>query len=179
MAKGAWIGLNVSYGGHFVAIGKVTSHAMLFDSNDPNRHFIMTGENWNVGPGLGGAYGVQVLLVTNCDDPSYIKTDSGTNLTLGLGANWAKVAQWAKNSKSMSRVARIISTGEKFSSHIPMSLEDVHQMIKNFSFLLSSAPYTNGCAPAFTGLDVPIPDSTLQLSLTWGFTNFRIERVQR
>jgi len=172
--KGLWIGINVLYGGHFVAIGKVSSSALLFSAENPNKYFHLVGESWNVGPGLGGGIGVQIMFVTNCDHLHLLRTNSGFDIAVAMGANWAKIASMAKHTKGLKHVAKIIEKGQSLPNFIKISPDDVSALANYFSSCFSASGYSTGSSPNITTFDIPIPNAQLQLSATWGFTNFRV-----
>lgn len=182
-----WFGLGINYGGHFFAIGRNAGHAWLVSADDYKKQFVMTHENWRLGPGLGGSWGLALVMIASLDHPTRMNSavSSGWDVTIGLGARWKEVIEKVQHAPTVKRlvdrlsasddVARIASNpATKRLLKIPM--EDWMSMKGRIKELVSATGMkTDSLTPTMTTIGVPVPYSALELSGYWEFGSFRVE----
>lgn len=190
-STGIWFGLGVNYGGHFFAIGTNAAHAWVFSLDDYHDNFLFTSEGWRLGPGLGGGYGVALVVITSLRNPSMFEThvSSGWGVELSLGSKWKEVAEHAKHYRVVQRIVETMekSKGLRKASQSPlvkralkMGPGDWDTLRKRISELVSVGGLkTDAALPQMATVGIPVPYSSLELSGYWEFRNYRVELVNR
>ena len=187
-----WMGLAVDYGGHFFAIGKHNMHAALYSIDHFHKNFILTGESWRIGPGLGGGIGLAFILITSLSDPRHMNSavGSGWDLQIAIGERWGALIHHIKHLEGYERIAEIVKKserGEKVAEHLlkhavklkPGEWWSLRGRAKELVSSLSLK--TDALTPQVFTMSIPLPylDAFMALEVSgyWQFTNYRTEVV--
>lgn len=189
VSSNVWFGFGVNYGGQFFLIGTNAAHGWMYSLDSYDRSFVFSSDSWRIGPGLGGSWGVSLIIITSLPDPKLMNShvSSGVDFEVGLGVRWGEVA---KNAKHLATVRRISTQMQKskgmqqasqnavVKQALKLSPDDWNGIRKRIIELIDNAGMKfDSPLPCKYTIAVPVPYSALELSAFWQFTNYQIERI--
>ncbi|GEM_PF-2733715 len=188
-ATNVWFGLAVNYGGQAVVIGPRTLNAWLFSVDNYNHHFLLTGEGWRLGPGLGGSVGLALVVVTSLHEPRQMNQffNSGVDVAVSLGGRWDEFGRSAGRLPVVRRLARKVETIRRRNRALEygmreltmLSPDDYNNLRKNFLDLVSVTELeTDRDTPQMASIGIPGLGAGVELGLFWQFNNYRVEATR-
>ncbi len=181
-----WFGIGGSYGGHFFLIGKTSGHAVFFSATDYKKSFVLTTEKWRLGPGLGGSWGVALMVITSMNHPSQLSshTSSGVDFVFGVGTRWGEVVKKLKYSKTIKRIIESVAKAKGVAKNpltrslLKLDFNDWASIAKRITELVAATGMkTDDYKPNIIAIGIPLPYSALEVSVAWGFEQYRVESI--
>lgn len=174
-----WFGIGFKGGGHIVLIGKESFAGNVWSLDHFENRFRLDVDGWRVGPGLGAAGGIALVLITGVAHPNDLRNHpmSGADFQLALGARLGSVVKAVKELPWVIRIAREWKHARKLGqaaitfAEWEKSRDSVRQLLN------ATGVDLNPPVPQVTIFEIPGAGPGLEVSAYWGFGLARVSNV--
>lgn len=168
--SGIWIGMVIREGGEVVVGGVEAGYGRVYCLDDPSVEARFKWQGLRVGPGLGGGFGAELIILKGKKNPCELRDDlesvmSGVGFDISVGLAFGDfVESLGKSGKLFKKVFEGADTFADYFKKLFEALRDNRELGKSIRDAIVSGGIS-GALGDFEGCTIPIPKGGLGVNV--------------